>query len=154
LGAAFLLALAVAAPAHADCMSRCLAPYGCALDYESSRVGPRCSIPQIECEAKCRDGGESGPSFGAIAYSRSTGAVGWSYSFGLERAANAPALGNCARRDCEVIVTFHDTCAAIAVGGGVVAWAWAGSQSRAEDDAKAECVKLGGKSCRVEAWAC
>ena len=76
LSAVFLLVLAVAAPARADCMSRCLAPSGCALDYESSRVIPRCSIPQIECEAKCRDGSESGSSFGAIAYSQSTGAVG------------------------------------------------------------------------------
>ena len=61
---------------------------------------------------KCR---EPGPSFGAIAYSRSTGAVGWSYSFGLERAAKAAALANCARlaQDCEVIVSFHDTCAAL-----------------------------------------
>ena len=72
----------------------------------------------------------------------------------LERAANAAALANCARRDCEVIVTFHDTCAAIAVGGGMVAWAWAASQRDAEAGAKAECVKLGGKSCQVKAWAC
>jgi hypothetical protein len=73
LSAAFLLAVAIAAPARADCMSRCLVPSGCALDYESSRVGPRCSMPQIQYEAKCR---EPGPSFGAIAHSRSTGAVG------------------------------------------------------------------------------
>jgi len=113
-------------------------------------------MPQIECEARCRDGGEPGPSFGVIAYSRSTGAVGWSYSFGLERAANAAALANCARlaRDCEVIVSFHDTCAALAVGAGVVAWAWAAPQSRAEAAAKAECLKNGGKSCQVEALAC
>jgi hypothetical protein len=95
ISAAFLLVVAVSAPARADCMSRCLAPYGCALDYESSHVRPRCSMPQIECEAKCR---EPGPSFGAIVYSRSTGAVGWSYSFGLEGAANVFALANCARR--------------------------------------------------------
>lgn len=154
LSAAFLLALAVAAPAGTDCMNRCLAPSGCALDYESSRIGPRCSISKIECEAKCRDGGESGPSFGATAYSRSSGAVGWSYSLGLERAANAAALANCARRNCEVIVSFHNTCAPITVGAGVVGWAWAPSQRRAENGAKAECVMLGGKSCRVEAWAC
>src|SRR6266404_1994783 len=84
-------------------------------------------------------------------YSRSTGAVGWSYSFGLEHAANTFALANCARRarDCEVIVSFHDTCAALAVGGGVVARAWTASQSRAEDGAKAECVNKGGQSCEI-----
>ena len=55
--------------------------------------------------------------YGAIAYSPSTHAIGWSYDYGSRAAAEDAALVNCRKQanDC-VTHWFYNACAALAVG--------------------------------------
>ena len=63
--------------------------------------------------------------YGAIAYSPSTHAIGWSYDYGSRDAAEEAALVNCRKQanDC-VTYWFHNACGALAVGSAGYGMAW------------------------------
>lgn len=157
-GSAILLAiLLLPGVAAADCMNSCMSRKSCGLDYESSRIGPGyCSIAKNDCEVECRRG-RNAQSFGAIAYGRTSGATGWSYSQDDEASAQRLALQYCAQhgKDCEVAASFANTCAAVAAGGDVVVAGRAAASEAAQHQALSACTaKGGGDDCEVKAWAC
>jgi serine/threonine-protein kinase len=94
--------------------------------------------------------------WGAIAYSQSTGAAGWSYDAVNEVDAEIRALNNCGKyaSDCETAVTFRNGCGALAVGsnGG---WGadWGADRYAAQSDALDRCEDHD-SGCRVTRWQC
>jgi hypothetical protein len=91
--------------------------------------------------------------FGAIAFSQSSGAHGWSYDFGSRWAAEDAALRQCGG-DCSVVVWFRNACGALAVGGGnAYGTGWSASRHEAEAIALSNCYQHSG-SCSIRRWAC
>src|SRR5260221_12553164 len=85
--------------------------------------------------------------------------VGYAYGYGSQGAAKAEALSQCASngdKTCEVIVTVHSGCGAVAVSAncGSRGWAYAPTRSRAERLAVRECVQHGGANCTIRRWVC
>ena len=131
--------------ANADCLSRCLPM----CDYRE----PYCQEMRNECFAKCP--GKGSHDFGAIAYSRATGATGWSNKRDTRDEAEQSALEYCGERDCEIEVWFDGTCAAIAVGnGGRPTWALGDTAREAQVNSLAKCRDAGGGACEVKESAC
>ena len=101
-------------------------------------------------------GAASAAEWGAIAYSPSNGATGFSYNWPNEVDAELTALGNCDAHasDCTTAVTFHDACGALAVGdrGG---WGadWGVDREAAEWGALARCEQYD-YGCQVRRWQC
>jgi serine/threonine-protein kinase len=81
-------------------------------------------------------------SFGAIAYSPSNRAHGWSYDYSSRRQAERRALDRCGRyaRDCQVAVSFR-SCGALAVGVEGYGSGWGGSRRLADTYALRSCRK-------------
>lgn len=94
-------------------------------------------------------------SYGAIAYSKSTGRYGYSYDYGTQSMAEAQALGNCGDVSCHVYVWFKNSCGALAkADNGDLGWGWSGSRGSAEARALANCRSVSGQSCDIVCWAC
>src|ERR1700681_405368 len=71
--------------------------------------------------------------FGAIAFSASSGAAGYSYDYASRDEAEERALQECGR-GCEVVLWFKNACGALAVGtGNGYGSGWAASRSEAEE---------------------
>lgn len=102
-----------------------------------------------------------GPAFaqnwGAIAYSPTTGAAGWSSQHANEVDAELTALGFCDQNagDCVSAITFHDACGAVAAGDGV-GWGadWGLDGEIAQDEALTACYAHGNSSCSIVRWQC
>ena len=93
--------------------------------------------------------------FGAIAYSPSTRAHGWSYDYDSRREAERRAQAQCSRhaRDCEVPVWFRNACGALAVGSDGYGSGWGATRKAAEGSAVRSCARFSG-SCTVIRWVC
>jgi Domain of unknown function (DUF4189) len=89
--------------------------------------------------------------FGSIAYSPSTGKLGWSYGFGDGDAAKAAAVSACGVGDCAWQVVEQNEYAVIATGTGGPAVAWNTDYATAEADALAACAAKG-TGCIVNRW--
>jgi serine/threonine-protein kinase len=96
-------------------------------------------------------------SWGAIAYSPTTGAAGWSSDSVSEVEAEWTALGYCDQNagDCVSAITFHDACGAVARGDGV-GWGadWGIDGEIAQDTALQACYAHGNSSCKIVRWQC
>lgn len=79
----------------------------------------------------------SGPNYGAIALSSSTGLIGYSYDYTELAGAKARALRGCGAADCELVVWFANGCGAVAYSGRTrtYSWAFATSRGRAQSQA-------------------
>src|SRR5215813_10440705 len=138
-----------AASAQADCVSACQASTYCDSEMNASGECSRrlndCYIN--ECNKKL---------YGAIAYGTQSGAVGWSYDFDDAPSAENEALSNCRDHgdDCQVVVDFWNTCAAVAASGDIVRYGLGDTEDEAQGDAVATCEKDGGTQCEVQAWSC
>src|SRR5665213_2563989 len=105
-----------------------------------------CSTPSAPAE-----------SYGAIAYSRTTGAWGQSYKWGSRAKAESVAMQNCAQhaKDCEVTVWFNRNCGAVAADQGPTAfWGLGNTISQARAVAQNACMKDGRKGCAVQVSQC
>jgi Domain of unknown function (DUF4189) len=93
--------------------------------------------------------------FGAIAYSPSNRAHGWSYDYPTRKAAERRALDQCSRHaeDCIVPVWFRNACGALAVGPDGYGGAWGPSRKSAEGQAIQSCRRYSG-GCAVIRWVC
>lgn len=94
--------------------------------------------------------------YGAIAFSQSTGASGWSKNYDDKRGASRAALGYCRESadDCKVVYNFTNSCAALAAGpDGGYGNAWDVKQRRAEKKAIAACNQYS-SGCRIVVTAC
>ena len=106
---AVVLGLVVqSAPAWADsinhCIDSCFSTWP-GSDHEELRQ---------ECLNQCRNA----PNYGAIAYAEHNGAYGFSYHYHSATEANQRALSDCMAHgaDCKVVISFSETCAALAAG--------------------------------------
>jgi len=95
-------------------------------------------------------------SYGAIAYSPSTGATGWSYAYNSRGDAETVARRNCdsSANDCRVAIWFRDACGAVAVGNrGGWGSGWGGDGREAQRKAINSCSQNTG-GCRIIRWQC
>jgi hypothetical protein len=89
--------------------------------------------------------------YGAIAYEPSRRATGYSYDFRSAREAKVEALKQCRDPACEVLLSFHNACGAVAQGPGKP-FAVTGAT---RDEAQTKALRLcGQKTCEIVAWAC
>lgn len=94
--------------------------------------------------------------WGTIAYSPSTGAVGWSYNAVNEVDAEMAALERCLKHaeDCTTAVNFHDACGALAVG---VNGGWGANWGYDDADAQFKAIdacSAHDDGCKVVRWQC
>ena len=103
-------------------------------------------------------GGTSGAwaAFGAIAFSPSTGAYGYSHGASSQAKAEQTAARHCKARasDCRIIVFVKNGCAALAVGkGNRYGYGWTDTRPKAENRAMSEC-KSRTSGCKIRSWVC
>jgi Domain of unknown function (DUF4189) len=138
----------------ADCYIDCMQRSGCWSGRSVSDPSGCNNMPQL-CRIQCQGKGDD--NWGAIAYSTSDTAAGWSFKQGDKASAERVALQSCKEEGgakCMLETSFKDGCGAVAADGNAVGWAIAGSQPEARQSALAECGKQGGKKCIVEASVC
>ncbi len=94
-------------------------------------------------------------SFGAIAYSPTTRADGWSHSFPTRADAERRAMRECSSRarDCRVAIWFKNACGALAVGPTGWGSGWGNDRRRAELEAIGVCNRHSA-GCTVTRWVC
>ncbi|HTS42391.1 MAG TPA: DUF4189 domain-containing protein [Xanthobacteraceae bacterium] len=94
-------------------------------------------------------------SYGAIAYSASSGAYGYSEKYANRAQAESRAREECGKSDCEIAAWFYNSCGAPAADDD---GAWGGAQGANETSARqaalARCEKEGGRNCKVIATQC
>jgi len=97
----------------------------------------------------------SADQFGAIAFSTTTGAFGFSYDHGSRRDAENRAMSECRSRSggCKVAIWFKNACGSVATGTNGWGSAWAGSRQKADRAALNNCSKHT-RNCKVLAWTC
>lgn len=94
--------------------------------------------------------------FGAIAYSFSNGAVGYSHDHPSRARAEADALRRCRKYGggCKVVIWFGNGCGALAVNAaGAYGAYWDHTRAAAQNNALSICRKYGG-GCGIRAWSC
>lgn len=97
--------------------------------------------------------GSAGDHFGAIAFSNSSGAIGYSYDHGSGYEAQERALQECGY-GCKVVIGFTNACGALAVGAGRgYGTGWAGNRQAAENTAINYCNSRT-TGCDVVRWVC
>jgi len=100
-------------------------------------------------------GAWAGDNFGAIAYSPSSGADGYSYDYSTQAEAEEHALAECNSRGdgCQSALWFRNACGALAVGPDGWGSAWGNDQETAEQNALDAC-KGHSENCSVTRWVC
>jgi serine/threonine-protein kinase len=145
---AAVIAPAVIAPAWADwdeCYLRCaLYKEGQCVEHARSCIhhpGP--------------SGGAGAASYGAIAFSSSTGRFGFSHHYANREAAEQEALDQCGRQGCAIATWFFNNCGALATSSnGPWGADRAASERRAEALAQSRCTQEGGTDCRIKVTHC
>jgi hypothetical protein len=143
-GTGMLLALGLAAPAHAQvCHEECSDYY----EGQCSQHTTTCTNPE-----------PPKPAFGAIAYGRNSGAFGYSYGWDSQAKAESVAMENCGKngKDCEVMVWFDRKCGAVAARSDSTAayWGLGDGAGAANSQALSQCTKDGGQNCEVKVSQC
>jgi serine/threonine-protein kinase len=97
-------------------------------------------------------------SYGAISYSTSTGATGWSKDYANQGAAERRANTECERysgsQDCKTVVWVRNACAVLATADNrAYGWAWNVNQTTATQRALEECSQRG-STCKVRHIIC
>jgi uncharacterized caspase-like protein len=93
--------------------------------------------------------------YGAIAYSPSTRAHGWSYDQATRREAESKALVDCRRHadDCIIPLWFRNACGALAAGSGGYGSGWGADRRAAETSALQSCGRYA-SGCAIKRWVC
>jgi hypothetical protein len=95
--------------------------------------------------------------FGAISYSASDGADGYSYNYNSQAEAEARALAECrgyGGTDCQILVWFRNACGAMATApSGAYGSGWGTTTGLAEAAALDTCEQSG-NGCKVKRWVC
>ena len=123
--------------------------FDCASKYENYGAASN--------QAQGSAGSSSKKTFGAIAFSRDTGANGYSFQYDNLSGAEARALKECSAyaSDCTVASSFSDACGALAVGDGN-GWGSSRAESiiKAERNALATCRSYDNKNCEIKVSIC
>jgi|SRR5208282_253667 len=134
------------APARADTVNHCID--SCFDTWSADQQELR-----QECVNKC----SSAPNFGAIAYAVHNGAYGFSYDYHSAAQAEQRAFSDCAAQGtgCKIVISFSETCAALAAGDNERFAASLGDGAGvARSAALSACSRNGGKNCEIKAWTC
>lgn len=151
----FVLALC-AGPAAADCASYCEGGYqACTESSDASTCGTQYQI----CIQQCISTGAGADSFGAIAYSPSTDAYGYSYGQTSQGQAEDYAMSECRRAGgsggCEIAIWFKNACGALAADGkGAYGTDWAETKAEAESKAIDYCRRYTSETCEIRRTVC
>ena len=88
--------------------------------------------------------------YGSIAYSRSTGAIGYSYGHYSQADAERSARQNCDATDAEIVGWVKNAYAALAVGDDVsqYGWSWSTCRETAQQEALTYCQERT-TNCRI-----
>lgn len=164
----FILLISVASPALAQdmCIDQCL-PVPC-----KKSAADDCSKPKYTCTKKpCAEiysqteegGAEAGPVsstgyYGAVAYDKKTGAIGFSGRSADQATAEQVALQQCHGK-CELVASFANQCFAIAKNqnGDAVGWAVNADKALARRRATEDCIgrsKEASHTCAVREQRC
>ena len=145
-GVGFLL-LSAAAPAHA-----CFINSWCSSSRSGEYGSSGCSSQRDSCDNRGGGSTSSAPSrsYGAIAYSVSSGAWGYSEEYASRNHAQSRAVKECRMKDCAIAAWFYNSCGALASSAN---GSWGGAQGidepRARQNAQARCAKEGGRNCQI-----
>lgn len=146
-------------PARADCISDCQASTYC----DSSSEYWSCSSRLNDCYAGCRNNNSSASrrasgAYGAIAYDEDSAAYGLADSSPDKGSAHKSALHYCSKhgKNCHVVETFSETCAAIAQNvSGTVAWATHDNKKQVAEGALKRCNnKTDAHTCHIRLLHC
>ncbi len=157
----FLILLAFSYPALASsCTRDC--EVNCTNAENNSACTSSCSSNCLDVIEQRNNANGSGParmSYGAIAVSPSTFKYGYSWGQSSQNEANAVAFRNCGAQDCQIELTFYNTCGALAMTrtpppDGVWGTAWADSKEQTEQTALGYCAQGGHADCVLEASVC
>jgi hypothetical protein len=135
------------APAQAFCPTEC------------KRTDPKVGYcieygPVGSCAGESGSSG-SARSYGAIAYSVDSGAIGYSQTYGNQKQAEARAMKECGKSDCKVAVWYYNNCGALATDDDGDWGADRGNnEQQAGKAAIAQCTSVNGKTCKVIATYC
>ena len=93
--------------------------------------------------------------YGAIAYSPSKRAHGWSKDHPSRKGAEKAALAGCTKHapDCAVVLWFTNACGSLALGPKGAGWAWNTKQEEADRAALSACAQHS-KACTVKQRIC
>jgi hypothetical protein len=102
----------------------------------------------VFCSTQAAAGG-----YGAIAFSQSSGAHGYSFGYDTRGGAEREALQGCGG-GCTVVLRFSNACGALAVGANNgYGTGWASSRGQAEHIAMSNCNQ-NSTNCSILQWAC
>jgi serine/threonine-protein kinase len=94
--------------------------------------------------------------YGAIAFSESIGAHGWSAGYPSRQSAEQRALNECAfyAQNCRIVISFRNACGVLVAGDGN-AWAanWSVAPEAAKHSAMLTCSQRA-ESCQLKRWVC
>lgn len=95
-------------------------------------------------------------SYGAIAYSESTGEVGVSWNASTRQAAQEDAIAYCGEEDCKPAVWVQGGCGALSKSAttGALGYAYYSTRYQAQNYANRGCRRSGSKDCKPLAWVC
>lgn len=88
--------------------------------------------------------------YGAIAWHRESGSVGYSHDYATARLAGTEALRQCGHPRCEVVLALHNECGALASN----AKGFAARRGYTEAEARSKAANACGADCQPQAWAC
>jgi len=130
------------APAHAVCTRVCsLAKEGQCVEYRTTCTPERTLTPRN--------------SYGAIAFSPSSGSFGYSDNYANRTQAENRAKSECGKNDCVIATWFFNHCGALATSAN---GSWGAEHSRSEVNAKSlalsRCAKEGGTNCQTKVIHC
>ena len=119
-------------------------------DYYSNN----CRYQRDSCDNRGGSGSTSSAprrSYGAIAYSVTSGAWGYSEEYSGRSAAQNRAIKECRTSDCAIASWFYNSCGALAASGTNGPWGGAqgADEPRAKQAALARCAKEGGTNCQI-----
>lgn len=106
-----------------------------------------CALAMQAAPASARD------YYGAIAFSNSSGALGWANDYGSRGSAENAAMSECGG-GCESVLWFRNACGAIATSSDhSYGTGWATSRGQAEAIAMRGC-RQHASDCSIERWVC
>lgn len=147
IGMAFVL-LAAPSPARA-----CFVNSWCSTSSSGEYGSSSCRSQRDSCDNRGGSGGTSSAprrSYGAIAYSVTSKAWGYSEEYSGRSAAQNRAIKECRTKDCAIAAWFYNSCGALASSAN---GSWGGAQgadeARAKQNAQARCAKEGGTDCQI-----
>jgi hypothetical protein len=126
-----------------SCIDTCVDTYSGSYQWEL----------QQNCVNQCRNQED----YGAIAYAVKSGSYGYAYDYHNADDANQRALSDCASEGtgCRIVLSFSETCAALAAGDNN---RYAASLGDGVGDARGQalsaCARNGGTNCAIKVSTC